>query len=99
MSIHSELRGYNLHIFSQDDVYLYFHKFYLRLFIAEKEVKFIPLTKLGKIRPSNGQIFVPQLALSPTGTFCKFFCDVENLSPSTADTPLNFTEKSRASRI
>ena len=33
-----------IHIFSQDDVFLYFYEFYLRPFKAEKAVKFLPLT-------------------------------------------------------
>ena len=69
-------------VFSQDDVSLYFHKFYLRSFKAEKGVKFLP-TKLEKKSSVQGLIFVPnrhfhqlalpQLALPRTGTFCKFF--------------------------
>ena len=29
----------------------------------------------------------PKLALPSTGTFCKFFCAIENMSPPTAGTP------------
>ena len=41
-------------IFSQDDVSLYFHKCYLKLFMAEKGIKFLPPTKLEKNRLFKG---------------------------------------------
>ena len=47
-------RLWEYHIFSQEDVSLYFHKFYFRSFKAEKGVKFLPPTKLEKNRPQNG---------------------------------------------
>ena len=48
--------------------FLYFHKFYLRSFKAEKGVKFLPLTKLEKIVRPRVKFFEPvlQLELPPT---------------------------------
>ena len=43
--------GNNIYNFSQDDVSLHFHKFYLRSFMAEKGVKFLLPSKLEKNRP------------------------------------------------
>ena len=56
------------HIFSQDDISLYFHKLYLRSFKAEKGVKFLPHTKIFPPSATSSQLALPQLVLSPTGT-------------------------------
>ena len=77
------------HVFSQDDVSLYFHKVYLghfRSFKAEKGVKFLPPTKLGKNRHSRVKFLSPNWHFPQLALFA-IFCGIEDLSPSTAGKP------------
>ena len=55
--------------FSQKDVFLYFHEFYLRSFKTEKEVKFLPPSKLEKIVRPRVKFLSLNWHLSPTRHF------------------------------